>query len=304
MTSGKSSEAVNRAAQAACQGEQGQVMNAVLEREFVFSDAQFERLRVFVIQHTGIALTQAKKDMVYSRLSKRIRTEFQGSFAAFCDAVDGGDEQEREFLINAITTNLTAFFREQHHFDFLRDRLLPELMKQNAASRRIRIWSAGCSTGEEPYSIAMTLAQIPELADWDVRILATDLDANVINHAREGVYTQERIRDLPEAQQQRWFLRGKTGNSGLVKVKPQLQQWIQFKRLNLLHDWPMRGPFDLIFCRNVVIYFDKATQSQLFDRYADILQPQGHLFIGHSESLFKVCDRFSSLGHTIYRRLR
>lgn len=278
-------------------------MSAVLEKEFVFSDTQFERLRTFVIQHTGIALTEAKKDMVYSRLSKRIRTQFQGSFAAFCDAIDAGDEQEQEFLINAITTNLTAFFREPHHFDFLKQQLLPQLLQRNAATRRLRIWSAGCSTGEEPYSIAMTLAQIPALADWDVRILATDLDANVIQHAQDGIYSEERVQTIPKALQQRWFLRGRHSNGGLVKVKPELKRWIQFKRLNLLHDWPMRGPFDLIFCRNVVIYFDKATQSRLFDRYATILQPEGHLFIGHSESLFKVCERFSSLGHTIYRRL-
>jgi chemotaxis protein methyltransferase CheR len=277
-------------------------MSAVLEREFVFSDVQFERLRAFVIEHTGIALTEAKKDMVYSRLSKRIRTQFQGSFADFCDAIDAGDEQETEFLINAITTNLTAFFREPHHFEFLQQRLLPQLIKANAASRRLRIWSAGCSTGEEPYSLAMTLSKLPELANWDVKILATDLDANVIAHAEEGVYSQERIQGLSKAMQQRWFMRGRSGNRGLVKVKPELKQWIQFKRLNLLHDWPMRGPFDLIFCRNVVIYFDKQTQSRLFERYAEILRPDGHLFIGHSESLFKVCERFTSLGHTIYRR--
>jgi chemotaxis protein methyltransferase CheR len=132
--------------------------------------------------------------------------------------------------------------------------------------------------------------------------LATDLDANVLEQARQGIYTRERIKDLDEARQKRWFRLGKDNNAGLVKVKPSLQQLIVFKRLNLLHEWPMRGPFDVIFCRNVVIYFDKPTQAALFERYANILTPGGHLFIGHSESLYKVSDRFSGLGHTVYRQ--
>lgn len=279
-------------------------MTGALGREFEFSDRQFKRLREFVIEHTGIALTEAKKDMVYGRLSKRVRKQFDGSFEAFCNAVDDGNEQEQEFLINAITTNLTAFFREKHHFDYLRQTLIPSLLQRNSASRKIRIWSAGCSTGEEPYSIAMSLAGDRRLADWDVKILATDLDANVVAHAQEGIYSNERIKTLTDAEQSRWFHRGKGPNAGLVRVKPELKQLISFKRLNLLHPWPMQGTFDLIFCRNVVIYFDKATQATLFDRYAEILKDEGHLFIGHSETLYKVCDRFESLGQTIYRRLQ
>lgn len=279
-------------------------MTGALGREFEFSDRQFKRLREFVIEHTGIALTEAKKDMVYGRLSKRVRKQFDGSFEAFCNAVDDGNEQEQEFLINAITTNLTAFFREKHHFDYLRQTLIPSLLQRNSASRKIRIWSAGCSTGEEPYSIAMSLAGDRRLADWDVKILATDLDANVVAHAQEGIYSSERIKTLTDAEQSRWFHRGKGHNAGLVRVKPELKQFISFKRLNLLHPWPMQGAFDLIFCRNVVIYFDKATQATLFDRYAEILKDDGHLFIGHSETLYKVCDRFESLGQTIYRRLQ
>lgn len=278
-------------------------MTAALGREFVFSDDQFERLRAFVLSHTGIALTEAKKDMVYGRLSKRIRKQFSGSFEAFCAAIDEGDRDEQEYLINAITTNLTAFFREQHHFDYLRQRLLPELMLKNADGRKIRIWSAGCSTGEEPYSIAMTLAEAQGLEDWDIKILATDLDANVVAHGEAGIYSAERIDGLDEARRRRWFQRGRGDNAGLVRVKPELKQMVTFKRLNLLHDWPMQQSFDLIFCRNVVIYFDKTTQASLFDRYARLLVDDGHLFIGHSESLYKVSTRFTSLGHTIYRRI-
>lgn len=277
-------------------------MTGVLGREFTFSDRQFKRLRAFVAEQTGIALSEAKKDMVYGRLSKRIRSHFGGNFQAFCDAIENGDAQEQDFLINAITTNLTAFFREAHHFDYLRQRLIPDLMRRNADSRKIRIWSAGCSTGEEPYSIAMCLAAQQQLADWDIKILATDLDANVIGHAEAGIYSEERLSKLPEKELQ-WFKRGRGANTGLVRLKPEIRNRVSFKRLNLLHDWPMQGPFDLIFCRNVVIYFDKTTQTQLFERFADLLVADGHLFIGHSETLYKVTDRFTSLGNTIYRRL-
>ncbi len=277
-------------------------MTGALGREFIFSDRQFKRLRAFVAEHTGIALSEAKKDMVYGRLSKRIRSHFAGNFQAFCDAIEQGDAQEQDFLINAITTNLTAFFREAHHFDYLRQRLIPELLRRNAHSRKIRIWSAGCSTGEEPYSIAMSLAGDNQLAGWDIKILATDLDANVLKHAEAGIYSEERISKLAE-QQRQYFQRGRGSNSGLVRLKPEIRERVSFKRLNLLHDWPMRGPFDLIFCRNVVIYFDKPTQTKLFDRFADLLVADGHLFIGHSESLYKVTERFTSLGNTIYRRL-
>ncbi len=279
-------------------------MTGRLGREFSFTDKHFSRIRKFVTAHTGIVLTDAKKDMVYGRLSKRIRNQFDGSFDAFCNAVDEGDKAEQEYLVNAITTNLTAFFRENHHFEYLRDKLIPELLRQKQQSRKIRIWSAGCSTGEEPYSLAMTLREaIPGIDNWDVKILATDLDANVVQHGQDGVYTRERISGLDESRQRRWFQLGKGENEGLVKVKPELQQLIHFKRLNLLHDWPMKGPFDVIFCRNVVIYFDKQTQSELFERYANILTPGGHLFIGHSESLYKVSERFAALGHTVYRQL-
>lgn len=278
-------------------------MTGRLGREFSFTDAHFSRIRRFVTAHTGIVLTDAKKDMVYSRLARRIRSHYAGSFDAFCQAIEDGEAAEHEFLVNAITTNLTAFFRENHHFEYLRDRLIPELIRDKQQSRKLRIWSAGCSTGEEAYSLAMILSEtIADIDNWDIKILATDLDANVLEHARQGVYSQERITELDEARQKRWFKQGKGDNAGLVKVKPALQHLIAFKRLNLLHEWPMTGPFDVIFCRNVVIYFDKQTQSDLFERYANILSPGGHLFIGHSESLYKVTDRFTALGHTVYRQ--
>lgn len=272
-------------------------------REFEFSDANFERIRQFVSEHTGIVLTDKKKDMVYGRLSKRVRKGSFGSFDAFCDALEAGDEAEQEFMINAITTNLTAFFRENHHFEYLANTLIPELVEKKGHNKRLRIWSAGCSTGEEPYSIAMTLKEsLPDFDDWDVKILATDLDANVVAQGKSGIYRADRITGIPDIRIKRWFRRGRGDRSDMVKVSSELQQMISFKRLNLLHKWPINGPFDLIFCRNVVIYFDKETQKGLFDRYADILVPDAHLFIGHSETLYKVTTRFDSLGKTIYRK--
>lgn len=272
-------------------------------REFDFTDDNFQRIRRFVTEHTGIVLTEAKKDMVYGRLSKRIRKGSYNTFNAFCDAIESGDEEEQEFLINAITTNLTAFFRENHHFEYLANTIVPQLLKNNAYSKRIRVWSAGCSTGEEPYSIAMTLREaIPNIDDWDVKILATDLDANVVAHGSRGVYSEERISGLSDARIKKWFKHGSGENKGYVRVSDKLRNMITFKRLNLLHEWPMKGAFDFMFCRNVVIYFDKDTQRELFDRYANILVPEAHLFVGHSETLYKVCDRFKLLGHTIYQK--
>jgi chemotaxis protein methyltransferase CheR len=241
--------------------------------------------------------------MVYSRLSKRIRKGPYNNFDDFCLAIERGDAEEQDFLINAITTNLTAFFRENHHFEFLADVAIPELLKLNQHTKRLRIWSAGCSTGEEPYSIAMVLREtIPNIHDWDVKILATDLDANVIAHGQAGVYREERIEGLSAERKRRWFKKGKGDKEGYVKVSRELQELISFKRLNLLQHWPMSGPFDLMFCRNVVIYFDKDTQRVLFKRYFDILRPNAYLLIGHSETLHKVSDDFTSLGKTIYQR--
>jgi len=278
-------------------------MPASRTREFEFTDASFERVRQFVTEHTGIVLSDAKKDMVYGRLSKRIRKGGFGSFDAFCDALEAGDVDEQDFMINAITTNLTAFFRENHHFEFLANTVIPELIEKKSHNKRIRIWSAGCSTGEEPYSIAMILKEfLPDFEQWDVKILATDLDANVVAQGQSGIYRADRIEGLPDERIKRWFKRGRGDKADMVKVRPELQQMISFKRLNLLHQWPMNGQFDFMFCRNVVIYFDKETQRVLFERYADILAPEAHLFIGHSETLYKVSTRFDSLGHTIYRK--
>jgi chemotaxis protein methyltransferase CheR len=278
-------------------------MSVYAEREFPFTAADFDCIRTLVNQHTGIVLSDAKRDLVYGRLTKRLRQLQLESFQAYCQVLQTGDPEELEQLVNAITTNLTMFFREAHHFDALASALLPALMHSKAPARRLRIWSAGCSTGEEPYSIAMVCkAVIPDAAGWDVKILATDIDSHVLSTAQRGIYSAERLQGLSPEHLQRWFSKGQGANTGLVRVAPALQELITFRQLNLMHPWPMRGPFDIIFCRNVVIYFDKATQCQLFERFADLLDTRGYLFVGHSESLFQITDRFELLGKTIYRR--
>ncbi|MDH5300966.1 MAG: protein-glutamate O-methyltransferase CheR [Gammaproteobacteria bacterium] len=278
-------------------------MSDVQERDFVFDDKDFEEIRVFVKQHTGISLSDAKRNMVYGRLSRRLRHLNIKSFADYMDLVKQPGSPEVGDFINAMTTNLTSFFRENHHFEYVRKTVIPEVMKANMATRKIRIWSAGCSTGEEPYSLAMTLASsIPSIDTWDVKILATDLDTNVLAHAERGVYDIDRVESVPDEYRRRWLMKGKGSNSGSVCMSRKIKDMITFRKLNLMMDWPMRGPFDFIFCRNVVIYFDKETQKKLFDRYADILIPHGHVFLGHSESLFKVSTRFELVGNTIYRK--
>jgi len=279
---------------------------SVHEREFDFTDKDFEQVRQFVKAETGIKLSDGKKNMVYGRLSRRLRQMGMSKFSEYLEMVSTNElSEERGQFINAITTNLTSFFREEHHFDYLKNDVVPRLMAENARSRKIRIWSAGCSTGEEPYSIAIALYEsIPDIERWDIRILATDLDTNVLAHGERGIYDIERISALSALRKSTWFLKGKGANSGSVKVDPRLQSLITFRQLNLMGAWPMKGPFDFMFCRNVVIYFDKDTQKVLFDRYANLLTPNANLFLGHSESMHNVCDRFQLIGNTIYKKSR
>jgi len=272
-------------------------------REFSFTDGDFEFIRHLVAEQTGINLSEGKREMVYGRLARRLRERGIGSFAEYCKLLEG-DDGEIIHLVNAITTNLTSFFRENHHFEYLRNTVLPELLDHNRHSRRLRIWSSGCSTGEEPYSIAITLKEtLPANHGWDVKILATDIDTNVLDRARRGVYAQDGVRNLPPERVQRWFRRGAGTNAGKVQINPALQELIRFRQLNLMSEpWPMKGRFDVIFCRNVVIYFDKPTQKRLFARYAQVLDARRHLFIGHSETLFQICDEFELVGNTVYRK--
>lgn len=271
------------------------------DREFAFSDREFRILADLAQARTGIVLAEHKKDMVYSRLVRRLRALNLPSFAAYCALVqshEGADEIGH--LVNAITTNLTRFFRETHHFEHLRDQVLAPMVK--AKNKRLRIWSAGCSAGMEPYSIAMTAqSAIADVDTWDARILATDIDTNMLATGMQGEYAAEQYEHIPAAYRADVAL---SPGGDRIQMSDRLRQRIAFKPLNLLEHWPMKGPFDVVFCRNVVIYFDKPTQAKLFSRIADLLVPDGWLYIGHSENLFNVCDRFELVGRTIYRKVR
>lgn len=268
--------------------------------KFKFTMEDFRYIAGVIADHAGIALSDVKKDLVYGRLARRLRALKLTTFSDYCDLLSSGHSDEMEYFVNALTTNLTSFFREGHHFEYLQNDLIPQLVKQKN-SRTLRVWSAGCSTGEEPYSLAIVLSEAVPLS-WDVRILATDLDSNVIATAKRGVYNDDRLDGLSPARLQRWFRHGVGKNAGMAKVNNELRDMVTFKELNLFADWPLKGEFDIIFCRNVVIYFSKETQTTLFDRFAEQMKADGHLFIGHSETLFKVSDRFTPTGKTIYQR--
>ncbi len=271
-------------------------------REFAFSDQHFKRIRHTVYDYCGINLVDSKRDMVYSRLARRIRAAGLHDFDTYLDYALNDPDAFTD-LVNAITTNLTAFFREPHHFQFLAATILPA-SQAILKNRPLRIWSAGCSTGEEPYSIAITLAEhLNSQQLRRVELLATDVDHNVIAQAAAGVYPLERVATVEQNYLKRWFQRGKGRNEGKVRVAPKLRGLVQFDTLNLLAEWPFREPLDIVFCRNVVIYFDKPTQKKLFTRIAAALGSRGYLVLGHSESLYQVSDRFEPLGKTIYRKL-
>jgi len=271
-------------------------------REFAFSDHDFEELRALVKRVSGISLGESKRELVYGRVSRRVRALGLDSFAAYRELLASGDPNELVEFCNALTTNLTSFFRESHHFDYLRDNFLKPRAADPRASRRIRIWSAACSTGEEPYSLAMTVCEaIPEWRKWDIRILATDIDSQVVARARSGIYAADRVRGMEARRLATHFRETRGGKEPGYQINPELAAMITFKHLNLMEPLPMPGPLDLIVCRNVVIYFDKDTQRDLFARMSRLQRPGDLLFIGHSESLFKVCDDYTLIGKTIYR---
>ena len=277
---------------------------ALVDKEFIFTDNNFNHIRDIVTEHSGIVLSDAKRDMVYSRLVRRLRALGIRNFDEYCVLLQNRNHEEFTHFINAITTNLTSFFRENHHFEMLTDEILPDIMQRNHNSKKIRIWSAGCSTGMESYSIAMVLKEvIPDHLGWDVKILATDLDTNVVATGARGIYPVDKVTGVSDERMARWLMRGRGANADKLKVSRELRQMITFKPMNLLQPFPFKGPMDIIFCRNVVIYFDKATQRQLFDRFADIHAQGGYLFIGHSETLYNVTDRYQLIRNTVYRKI-
>lgn len=267
-----------------------------IQREFVFTDDDFDRIRRFIHQRAGIALNPSKKDMVYGRLVRRIRALQLPSFTAYLERLfseRGGEELEH--FVNALTTNLTYFFREEHHFPILAEHL-------RTLSGEVNIWCCAASTGEEPYSLAMTALETASSgARLNVNIVATDLDTNVLRVGAEGIYGAEAINKLPAGMANRYFDRV---DDQRWRAKPALRQMIRFQQLNLVDtQWSVRGPFDAIFCRNVMIYFDRDTQLAVLRRFAPLLKPDGLLFVGHSENFYHATDLFRLRGKTVYERV-
>lgn len=262
-------------------------------RDFLLTERDFEKIRAMIHRRAGISLGSHKREMVYSRLTRRLRmlqlVDF-GSYLAMLDADECSDEWE--FFTNALTTNLTSFFREAHHFPLLAEHA-------RKTGRPYSVWCSAASTGEEPYSIAITLAEA--LGEHAATVLATDIDTQVLAKARTGVYTAEQVGKLSPERLKRFFLKGTGQRAGAVKVKPDLASTISFEPLNLLApDWGIREKFDAIFCRNVMIYFDKPTQGRILERFVPLLKPHGLLFAGHSENFSYVTRAFQLRGQTVY----
>lgn len=270
------------------------------DREFVFTDKDFERVRQLIYDHAGISLNSSKQDMVYSRLARRLRATGINNFRDYLALLESNDVVEWEAFVNSLTTNLTSFFREPHHFPLLADHVLKQKGKHP-----ISLWCSASSTGEEPYSMAMTMVDAFGSFTPPVTIVATDLDTNVLAKAEAGIYPLERVEKLSAEAMKRFFLKGAGAQQGYVRVRPELRAMITFRQVNLLsNEWPIRGPLDAIFCRNVMIYFDKETQLGILERFAPLLQPNGLLFAGHSESFHQAAHVFGLRGKTVYELAR
>jgi chemotaxis protein methyltransferase CheR len=289
-----------KSAQAAA-SETTAFVQAAAPREFPFTDREFDRIVARLHEEAGIDMPRSKEPLVYSRLAKRIRHLGLTSFADYIKRLEDPEMDEVEHLLVALTTNVTKFFREPHHFDDLRETVMQPLAERARKGGRVRLWSAGCSSGEEPYSIALTVLQaFPDAGSRDVRILATDINTKVVRHARAGVYPRKALDGAPKELVAKYF---HDAGPDAVEASEALMKLIAFRQLNLMHDWPMRGLFDVIFCRNVTIYFNEETQARLWKRIADKLAPGGRLYIGHSERISgPATAMLTSEGVTAYRR--
>jgi chemotaxis protein methyltransferase CheR len=269
-----------------------QALDGLAAREFPFTAEHFRVISARVYQHSGIRLPEAKREMVYARLARRLRSLGIASFDDYLRYLEL-EPAEWEHCTNALTTNVTAFYREAHHFE-----ILGQYAAASTASP-LRVWSAGCSSGEEPYTIAMCLAESRPAGDFE--ILATDLDTQVLAHAREAIYPLASVTSLPEERQKRFFLKGTGRNEGRARVRAELARHVSFGRINLMDaEWPVESGLDAIFCRNVMIYFDKPTQRRLIERFAALLKPRGLFFAGHAESLLDSGRHFRLRGQTVY----
>lgn len=274
-------------------------------REFEFTDNDFAFIAQLVGRESGIVLTDNKREMIYGRMSRRLRSLGLTTFKEYRSYLESSQgHAELSEMINALTTNLTKFFRENHHFSHLDEAILtPALSRAPGRSIRLRIWSAGCSSGQEPFSIAMTVAErIPDFARHDIKILATDLDSNMISRCRGGEYSSSEVESIPAHLRSKWLTPTDSSKSRYV-FDDALRKMITFNTLNLLRDWPMKGMFDAVFLRNVIIYFNNETQSQVVEKIHDLLSPDGFLYLGHSENMARISPRFANHGHTIHSKI-
>lgn len=272
--------------------------------EFLMTDSDFRRISDILLTDTGIHLPKSKASLVYSRLTKRLRALGLKSFREYCALVsEGGGNDERQQMLAALTTNVTRFFREPHHFEHLRKEVLPPLVQQARRGGKIRIWSAACSNGAEPYSIGLTILSVmPDAASFDIKVLATDIDPNMVAEGTSGVYGDTLLQAVPTDLRTRWFTARRGEDGKTWAAGEDLRSIVVFRELNLIGTWPMRGKFDAIFCRNVVIYFEDETQTRLWSRFAPYLTPGGRLYIGHSERLSgPAAALFEGEGITTYR---
>ena len=265
-------------------------------KEFDFTTRDFDRVRSLIYRRAGISLAGTKQEMVYSRIARRLRALGLTSFETYLDELEGGRmDNEWESFTNALTTNLTSFFREEHHFPILKD-----FMKNRKGP--VEVWCSASSTGEEPYSIAITLCEAFNSLTPPAKIVATDIDTNVLATAAAGVYSDDKLGKMSPERMRKFFLRGKGNNAGMVRARQELRDMITFRQLNLLEDsWPVRGGFDAIFCRNVMIYFDKPTQGKILSKFVSLLKPDGLLFAGHSENFQYASSAFKLRGKTVYQ---
>ncbi len=276
---------------------------------YILNDREFEIIRTLVKEQTGISLGLHKRDLVVSRLSRRLRALELGSFSAYIDYLRSEESGAEELvhMINRITTNKTDFFRERHHFDFMREKLLPQIYAdgERSGNRRLRAWSAGCSSGEEPYTIAMTLSEFfAGKPGWDVRLLATDLDTTMLQKASKGLYEGRLLEPVDRQLLGKYFQPVRQEGEIFYQVKPQLREMITFRKFNLMHpSYPLKTPLDFVFCRNVLIYFELKEKVEILTKFHGVIKEAGHIFVGHSESLMMVKDLFRYVATTVYQKV-
>lgn len=280
-------------------------MNTIITNSPSLKEEDFIRISDFIYRHCGINLHDGKKELVHARLSKRLRNSNFNNFSDYIDYVfSNPDQREFSLFIDSLSTNLTSFFREGQHFDLMSEKFLPILLKAKEKIKdfRLRIWSAGCSSGQEPYSIAIKLSEAVKDKKWDVKILATDISKTMLETAENGLYEEAKISEIPAELRNKYFSRQTIKGQKYFQAMGELKDMIIFKHLNLMEDWPVKGPIDFIFCRNVMIYFDKPTQQKLVERFWNLLSPGGILFTGHSESLTGIKHSFKYISPTVYMK--